>query len=68
MSNKEPFVQRFMRTTDKLQKVFGPADRDYSDPTPTDEEVQLEVEEQVFADQHWERHTNESGQGYVTER
>lgn len=44
MSSEEKFVHKFMRWTDKLRVIFGPADRSYDDGyTPATKDNHPEV-------------------------
>lgn len=66
--NKEPFVQKFMRTTNKLKAVLGPADHDHSSENPTEEDLRKEAAEEKYAAEHWEKNYDSKNESYVSEK
>lgn len=66
--SKEPFIQKFMRLTDKLKIVLGPADRDYNDIPPTEEDFRKEAVEEKYAAEHWEQHQDSKNENYASEK
>ncbi|WP_026556713.1 hypothetical protein [Arthrobacter sp. 35W] len=60
----EPFVQKFMRTTNKLRSIFGPAVSSSLDHEMTEENKQLLLRRQQEA-QQWETVTRPDGSTYL---
>lgn len=53
MKKQEKFVHKFMRFTDKLRFIFGPADRSYDDgytPAATDKQLKEKEAEKKKSD------------------
>lgn len=62
---KALFVQKFMKVTGKLTKAFGPADCDYIDPAPTEDDLKATIDEQEYSDAHWTKRQDSTSRSYV---
>ncbi|WP_427016217.1 hypothetical protein ACQCSX_15775 [Pseudarthrobacter sp. P1] len=60
----EPFVQKFMRTTNKLRTIFGPAFSSSLDHEMTEENKRL-LAQQESAAQQWETVIRPDGSTYL---
>ncbi|MDQ4490005.1 hypothetical protein RBS60_07315 [Sinomonas sp. ASV486] len=60
----EGFVQKFMRATDKLRLVFGPANRSSTTHEMTEENRRLLAQREAES-QQWETLTRPDGSTYV---
>ncbi|MGG5172333.1 hypothetical protein ACQR35_09160 [Pseudarthrobacter sp. J1738] len=61
---KENFARRFMRSTDKLRLIFGPANRSSLDHEMTEENKRL-LKQREAETQQWETITRPDGSTYV---
>lgn len=63
--NNEPWVQRFMRSTDKLRFFLGPASRLEGD---IDEKAEQRLAEEEYIHSHWEEYVSEDGRRYLVDK
>ncbi|MHA7305975.1 hypothetical protein ACX80E_12135 [Arthrobacter sp. TMN-49] len=67
MTSGEKFVDKFMHATEKLQRVFGPADQgDSAAPVVHRHDAFEESSEEQLS--HFEQHTDSAGHHYAVRK